>query len=657
MIAPAVDAQQDSELVEIQAEAETTPAKVIRSPETPSAKQVEEHRSAGHIPYRDWCKWCLLGRGLDDQHRASAEKSGIAIVGLDYFYMTAGGIKFRKDLEQEENPTGEAALEEERRKGGVVKCLLMRCFETKIMFAHCIPYKGVGEDQYVTSLVVKNVEWLGHTKLIIKVDNEPALVALIKRSLEDIRLTVSNVAQVTLEHPPTYDSQSNGGIETGVRIIRGQFRTLKLCLESRIGKRIPINHAIVPWLLEYTAMLINVRYVGSDGKTAWSRARGRSFGQNMLNFGEQVFYRLPSKGPLHDPDGNMGARWVEASYIGYNKSSNTYLLINEAGPVSARTMRRRPESERWSSEKLVQIQATPWSVYERPDIRVRFRDADAPDDGVQRDPTVAIRNMRLNKRDFDQYGYTDGCVQCEYTRRIGRTQPGRIHTAACRARMIEAIAQTDEGRHRISQYDERLTDSLARHIERDDRIRAAAPSAAPTEFLPAEHEPAGAAVVPSPSRAEIKRPAPASTTQVAARSPVVALPGGSSDPAPSIDLEAAPREEDDDTDMRVENENPPPDDDDADDNMLSHMMIGSLEPTHDDHVSTNLLQQLGGFVWQWPYGRETTPNEAMATLSHVTGKSRAKDIVTEIYSLPRDASGQRVQTPGGLGRGSDNNGS
>ena len=82
MIALAVDAQQDSELVEIQAEAETTPAKVIRSPETPSAKQVEEHRSAGHIPYRDLCKWCLLGRGLDDQHRASAEKSGIAIVGL-----------------------------------------------------------------------------------------------------------------------------------------------------------------------------------------------------------------------------------------------------------------------------------------------------------------------------------------------------------------------------------------------------------------------------------------------------------------------------------------------------------------------------------------------------------------------------------------------
>ena len=109
-----------------------------------------------------------------------------------------------------------------------------------------------------------------------------------------------------------------------------------------------------------------------------------------------------------------------------------------------------------------------------------------PGDGARQDPAVAIRNMRLNKRDFDQYGYTEGCVQCEYTRRIGRTQPGRIHTAACRARIIEAIAQTDEGRHRISQYDERLTGPLARRIERDDRIRAAAPSAASPEFISAE---------------------------------------------------------------------------------------------------------------------------------------------------------------------------
>ena len=50
------------------------------------------------------------------------------------------------------------------------------------------------------------------------------------------------------------------------------------------------------------------------------------------------------------------------------------------------------------------------------------------------------------------------------------------------------------------------------------------------------------------------------------------------------------------TDMRRENENPLPDDDDADDNMLSHMMIGSLEPAHDDHVRIDKATATTGWV-------------------------------------------------------------
>ena len=29
----------------------------------PSHRQVEEHRTQGHIPYRSWCRWCSLGGG------------------------------------------------------------------------------------------------------------------------------------------------------------------------------------------------------------------------------------------------------------------------------------------------------------------------------------------------------------------------------------------------------------------------------------------------------------------------------------------------------------------------------------------------------------------------------------------------------------------
>ena len=31
-------------------------------------------------------------------------------------------------------------------------------------------------------------------------------------------------------------SQSDDGVEVGIKILRGMYRTLKLCLESRIGK-------------------------------------------------------------------------------------------------------------------------------------------------------------------------------------------------------------------------------------------------------------------------------------------------------------------------------------------------------------------------------------------------------------------------------------
>ena len=37
----------------------------------PMARQVEEHRIGGHIPLRESCKFCVMGQGLETQHRAS----------------------------------------------------------------------------------------------------------------------------------------------------------------------------------------------------------------------------------------------------------------------------------------------------------------------------------------------------------------------------------------------------------------------------------------------------------------------------------------------------------------------------------------------------------------------------------------------------------
>ena len=54
----------EEDVVEAQGEEETIPVRAANSPETPSTKAFEEHREKGHIPHRDWCKFCIEVRAL-----------------------------------------------------------------------------------------------------------------------------------------------------------------------------------------------------------------------------------------------------------------------------------------------------------------------------------------------------------------------------------------------------------------------------------------------------------------------------------------------------------------------------------------------------------------------------------------------------------------
>ena len=67
------------------------PAKYVSSPLQVSAEAMEQHR-ADHQPFRTWCKFCIMGRGLGQPHIASPEESRVAIVAQDYFYITFEGV-------------------------------------------------------------------------------------------------------------------------------------------------------------------------------------------------------------------------------------------------------------------------------------------------------------------------------------------------------------------------------------------------------------------------------------------------------------------------------------------------------------------------------------------------------------------------------------
>ena len=198
---------------------ETENIKIAPDPGQPTARQVEEHRQRGHIPYRLWCKWCLMGRGRGAPH-SKRGSSTIPIVGLDYFFITSGGVKFRKELEFPEDEAGNRALESKRLTGEIVKCLVIRCSSTKVVLGHVVPCKGPDEDKFVANLVADAVAWMGHTKLIIKADNEVSLQALVIRSLEVIRVKCEKVQNASKEQPPEYDSQHGGRGTAYQRIIQ-----------------------------------------------------------------------------------------------------------------------------------------------------------------------------------------------------------------------------------------------------------------------------------------------------------------------------------------------------------------------------------------------------------------------------------------------------
>ena len=102
----------DNEEIQVQDELdeESEQIKVAVDPGQPTKKQVEEHRTRGHVPYRSWCRWCNLGRGRSLHHRAKATPV-VPIVGLDYFFLAESGIKPRAELKMTEDELSDARVQ------------------------------------------------------------------------------------------------------------------------------------------------------------------------------------------------------------------------------------------------------------------------------------------------------------------------------------------------------------------------------------------------------------------------------------------------------------------------------------------------------------------------------------------------------------------
>ena len=62
---------------------------------------------------------------------------------------------------------------------------------------------------------MRDILWLGHSKVILKSDNEVAIMKLLREVLKTLR--VQGIEQAAEHHSAVYDPSSNGAMENACR--------------------------------------------------------------------------------------------------------------------------------------------------------------------------------------------------------------------------------------------------------------------------------------------------------------------------------------------------------------------------------------------------------------------------------------------------------
>ena len=301
-----------------------------RAPDEPSKKEIEDH-NVNHLPYRNWCPFCVSGRGKDLPHKTKdKEERTVPRVVIDYWFLR-------------DHPGAE-----------LVPCATMYDEDLKAYKAHVVPMKGNVDG--VADMLVKDLGDLGgggNTELLMKCDQENALNDLVRE------IKRKRVGPTITEHSKVKDSQSNGAIERAIQSVEGMVRTLKLSLESKIGVTIPANHPIMTWLVEHGAETLNRFHVGADGRTPFERTKGKKFHGASFEFGQVVMHRHAGK----VQGGSMEARWSSGVFLGIKPTSDEYMIAMEDGSiVQARSIMAKMKSESWNAQAVLGVVATPGNL-------------------------------------------------------------------------------------------------------------------------------------------------------------------------------------------------------------------------------------------------------------------------------------------------------
>ena len=164
-------------------------------------------------------------------------------------------------------------------------------------WAYRVPNKGaLEESHWLPERMVQDLDNNGmrHEQIQMKVDQEPAIVA-VQKAIMELR------PNVILSNSPVGESECNGRVENTIRRIQEKFRALRHQVEQGIGEKIPDDSPVMSWLVRWAAEVISKYAPGDDGRTPFERIRREVCAVPLVPFGETVLYL-----PLQLAAGNKG---------------------------------------------------------------------------------------------------------------------------------------------------------------------------------------------------------------------------------------------------------------------------------------------------------------------------------------------------------------
>ena len=135
------------------------------------------------------------------------------------------------------------------------------------------------------------------------------------------------------------------------------IRSLKDAIESKTGEAIGKDSPMLARSIENAGTMITRYRVGTDGKTAYQRLKGKAPSNSLVPLGERVLY-LPLK--RAGRKNKLAAKFKYGVFVGINSRTSESLIANAHGTFRARTIRRLPEDERWDPKWIKEVVGAPW---------------------------------------------------------------------------------------------------------------------------------------------------------------------------------------------------------------------------------------------------------------------------------------------------------